>query len=188
MGQHVGAGVPVGLFEFGVFKGVQVCIRHGVFLLVAFGAKKNPAPDDVRGGTDIVSRFHPACLSLGTGRFVSAVTGGARPSLLPRGVRGAARGGCLIRSWGQERLQPMTLPLWAPGPERFPSLPVSNGGIICLLARNVKALPGWVRQDSLLLQRCEKISLPHRGEEPRPHRTGNRTAMGQAPHAGGLPV
>ena len=40
LGQDVGAGVPVGLPVLGIFKGVQVLVAHGNWLLSQLGAKK----------------------------------------------------------------------------------------------------------------------------------------------------
>ena len=68
LGQHVGAGVPVGLFVVGIFKGVQILVSHGMVppgQIWGMGIK-NPPLEILRGGIGkTISRFHPACMAHG---------------------------------------------------------------------------------------------------------------------------
>lgn len=68
-----------------------------------------------------------------TCRFVSAVTGGdpVQPTLCPENVKGEfggrLRDGTCTGLLGRRAFSPMTRPLWASLPGRFPSMPVSDG-------------------------------------------------------------
>ena len=68
LGQHVGAGVPIGLFVVGIFKGVQILVSHGMVppgQIWGMGIK-NPPLEILRGGIGkTISRFHPACMAHG---------------------------------------------------------------------------------------------------------------------------
>lgn len=99
--------------------------------------KENPPLILVRGGISvgIISRFHPACnvSRKKTCRFVSAVTGGdpVQPTLCPENAKGEfggrLRDGTCAGLLGRRAFSPMTRPLWASLPGRFPSMPVSDG-------------------------------------------------------------
>ena len=108
--------------------------------------KENPPLILVRGGitVGIISRFHPACNvpRKKTCRFVSAVTGGdpVQPTLCPQhsGERfgGRLRDGTCTGLLGRRAFSPMTRPLWASLPGRFPSMPVSDGSYYKTTNRN----------------------------------------------------
>ena len=93
LGQHVGAGVPVGLAVGLIFKRVQVFFAHSCELLSIEG-QKNFTPDQVSGVKHKTPRFHPAYSPLRDCRSVSPVTGGTRsghPGPLRSGTAAAYR-------------------------------------------------------------------------------------------------
>ena len=68
LGQHVGAGMPVGMAVFGIFKAEFVLdfFGHGLIPPCNLRGEKNPTPDGIRGEIrSRIPRFHPACAQKG---------------------------------------------------------------------------------------------------------------------------
>ena len=109
LGQHVGAGVPIGFPVGLVFKGILlVFLAHGECSFPMVGVKKKRfTPESHSGVKRYAPRFHPACAPCGA-PLVSSVTGGPVPAYISVGGSKAVAGS----GWGKSRLQPMAASLF----------------------------------------------------------------------------
>ncbi len=76
LGHHVGAGVPVGLAVFGVFKRVQIFFGHGSVPPLDWGGYAKIPPLKNQGWDTKSYSTVPPCLQPGGCSLIAAVTGG----------------------------------------------------------------------------------------------------------------